>query len=155
MTGGNLNKSLKKILGVEPSTAKDAVCALVAQQDALGSSELEVQFLETDESGCTIYFLTEKGESSKVQIWADPKFDDLLHLACPLIQLREVDLNKSQIWSQDAMFSYLTDRQGENLALVHTLDTKAGFPLETVLGVAWALTVYSDTPSEFLKKEKN
>jgi hypothetical protein len=139
---------------MKPTTAKEAVNALLSHQGALGASELNVQFHEIDDAGCTISFTTEDSQSLKVQIWADPKFEDLLHLACPLIQLKDVDLNKSQILGEDALFAYLTDRHGKQLALVHSLDTKAGFALETVVGVAWALSVYSEAPAELLKKEK-
>lgn len=154
VTGGILNKNLRKVLGHKPTTAKEAINTLISQQDALGASEMAVQFHEIDDSGCTISFADEDSQSLQVQIWADLQFEDLLHLACPLTQLKNVNLNESQILGEDALFSYLTDRHGKQLALVHTLDTKAGFPLETVVGVAWALSRYSEAPAELLKKEK-
>lgn len=152
--GGNLEKRLRKALGHKPSTAKEAVSAIHSLKDSLAESEFKVQFHEIDEFGFTISLDNNGHQSLKVQIWADSSLDDLLHLACPLIELKKVNLNKSGILRQPNLFSFLTDRQGKELALVHTLDTKAGFPLETVIGVAWALTTYAEPATEFLREDK-
>jgi hypothetical protein len=149
-----LDKKLRKILGQKPTTAKEAVSAIDSVKDGLGESEFKVQFHEIDEFGFTISLDDNGTQSLKVQIWADESMDDLLHLACPLIELKKLNLNTSAILRQPTLFSFLTDRQGKELALVHTLNTKAGFPLETVISIAWALAAYAQPASKYLKEEK-
>jgi hypothetical protein len=143
-----------------PKTATEAINLVLAQRELLESDELKVEFVSEDELGFTISVvgMGQEGERGEVQIWAGGDEDDIVHVACPLIPLKNINLNESPVLSVNAMFSYMFDRKGQNLSIVHSLYTSAGFPIASIFALALTMVGVSFDVKKTMnldKKAKN
>ncbi len=157
---GKTNKQLMKFMDVKPKTASEAIRIILDQRELLENGELGVEFVSEDEMGFTICVvgMGHEGERGEAQIWAGGDEDDIVHVACPLIPLKNINLNESPVLSVNDMFSYMFDRNGQNLSIVHSLYTSAGFPIASIFGVALAMVGSSFDLKNHLnldKKAKN